>query len=266
MPKHIVNVGNVELISLNDNLPIRSPFVAFPHTTLEEWNEYPELMADHENANHRWGSLAIRSSGKLIIVDTGMQGEGCYLLNDMKEKGVDRDAVDIVVFTHVHPDHVGWNYSDGKPNFPNARFLVPQNDWDYWTKPENINSVDYIVPQVLPLKENGVMDLFDGEHEITSELTTYPTPGHTPGHSSIRITSNGEHAFVLGDVAHSPIQAHYTNWCPEFDIIPEMARSTRHSVIDMLEAEGTLVSAGHFPDPGFGRFVRGEERRYWQEI
>ena len=118
--------------------------MAFPHTTLEEWNEYPELMADHENANHRWGSLAIRSSGKLIIVDTGMQGEGCYLLNDMKEKGVDRDAVDIVVFTHVHPDHVGWNYSDGKPNFPNARFLVPQNDWDYWTKPENINSVDYI--------------------------------------------------------------------------------------------------------------------------
>ena len=84
MPNHLVNVGNVELISLNDNLPVRSPFVAFPHTTIEQWNEYPDLMADHENANHRWGSLAIRSSGKLIIVDTGMQGEGCYLLDDMK--------------------------------------------------------------------------------------------------------------------------------------------------------------------------------------
>ena len=110
------------------------------------------------------------------------------------------------------------------------------------------------------------MGLFDGEHEITPELTTYPTPGHTPGHTSIRVTSNGEHAFVLGDVAHSPIQAHHTDWCPGFDIIPDMARATRHAVIDMLEAEGTLVSAGHFPDPGFGRFVRGEERRYWQGI
>ncbi|MQF91859.1 MAG: MBL fold metallo-hydrolase, partial [SAR202 cluster bacterium] len=236
MPKHIANVGDVELISLNDNLPIRSPFVAFPHTTIEQWNEYPELMADHENGYHRWGSLAIHSSGKLILVDTGMQGEGCYLLDDMKRKGIDREAVDIVVFTHVHPDHVGWNYTDGKPNFPNARFLVPQKDWDYWTKPENINTVEYVVPQVLPLKENGVMDLIDGEYEITPELTTYPTPGHTPGHTSIRVTSKGEHAFILGDVAHSPIQAHYTDWCPEFDITPDMARSTRHAVIDMLEA------------------------------
>ena len=105
MPNHVVNVGNVELISLNDNLPIRSPFVAFPHTTIEEWNEYPELMHDHENGKHRWGALAIRSSGKLIVVDTGMQGEGCYLLDDMKDKGIDPGAVDLVVFTHVHPDH-----------------------------------------------------------------------------------------------------------------------------------------------------------------
>ena len=165
MPSHIVKVGAVELISLNDNLPVRSPFVAFPHTTIDQWQEYPELMADHENAKHRWGSLAVRSSGKLIIVDTGMQGEGCYLLDDMKEKGIDREAVDLVVFTHVHPDHVGWNYTDGKPNFPNARFLVPQKDWDYWTQPEVINTVEYVVPQVLPLREHGVMDLMEGEFQ-----------------------------------------------------------------------------------------------------
>ena len=266
MPNHKINVGNVELISLNDNLPIRSPFVAFPHSTIEQWREYPELMADEENGKHRGGSLAIRSSGKLIVADTGMQGEGCYLLDDMKEKDIDREAVDIVVFTHVHPDHVGWNFTDGKPNFPNARFLVPQKDWDYWTHPEVINTVEYVIPQVVPLKELGVMDLIEGEHQITPELTTYPTPGHTPGHNSIRITSNGEHAFILGDVAHSPIQAHYTDWGPEFDIDQDVARATRHAVIDMLEAEGTLISAGHFPDPGFGRFVRGEERRYWQGI
>ena len=71
MPNHTIHVGNVELISLNDNLPIRSPFVAFPQSKIEEWNEYPELMHDHENAKHRWGALALRSCGKLIVVDTG---------------------------------------------------------------------------------------------------------------------------------------------------------------------------------------------------
>ena len=266
LPNHIVNIGNVELISLNDNLPLRSPFVAFPHTTIEQWNEYPELMADHENGKHRWGSLAIRSSGRLIVVDTGMQGEGCYLLEDMEKKGIDRDEVDTVVFTHIHPDHVGWNFTNGQPNFPNARFLVPQKDWDYWTRPDVINTVEYVVPQVLPLRDLGVMDLIDGEFSITPELTTYPTPGHTPGHNSIKVVSQGEHAFILGDVAHSPAQAHYTDWNPEFDIIPDDAKATRHKVLDMLESEGTLVSAGHFPDPGFGRFVRGEERRYWQGL
>ena len=95
---------------------------------------------------------------------------------------------------------------------------------------------------------------------------SYPTPGHTPGHNSIKVVSQGEHAFILGDVAHSPAQAHYTDWNPEFDIIPDDAKATRHKVLDMLESEGTLVSAGHFPDPGFGRFVRGEERRYWQGL
>ena len=169
MPNHVVNVGNVELISLNDNLFTRSPFVAFPDTTIEQWREYPELLADDELGHHRWGSLAIRSSGKLIVGDTGMQGEGSYLLDDMKEKGIDREAVDIVVFTHVHPDHVGWNYTDGKPNFPNARYLAPRRDWDYWSQPEVAKNAAHITNQVLPLNDLKLLDFMDDDHKITGE-------------------------------------------------------------------------------------------------
>jgi len=71
MPSHNVSVGNVELVSLSDVIMSRSPFLAFPHTTIEQWQEYPELMVGHDEITHRWGSVAIRSSGKLILVDTG---------------------------------------------------------------------------------------------------------------------------------------------------------------------------------------------------
>ena len=127
-------------------------------------------------------------------------------------------------------------------------------------------AAEHVQKHVVPLTELNLLDLFDEDYKVTDELITVSTPGHTPGHTSLLIASGSERAFVLGDVAHSPAQAHYTDWNPMFDIQPDISRPTRHRVLDMLESEGTLVSAGHFPDPGFGNFVRLEGRRIWQGI
>ena len=208
--------------------------------------------------------MAVRSSGRLILVDTGLQAPDGTLLEDMRRKGVDREAVDIVVMTHLHGDHVGWNLTDGKPTFPRARYLVSRSDWEYWTRPEV--QVAPIRDQVMPLDDLRILDLIEGEYSITDELTTLPTPGHTPGHISLVINSGGQRGFILGDVAHSPAQSHYTDWNPTFDIEQDLSRKTRHQVLDRLEADGSLVSAGHFPDPGFGRFVRSAGRRIWQGV
>ena len=170
------------------------------------------------------------------------------------------------MFTHLHPDHVGWNLIGGKPNFPNARYMLPRKDWEYWTRADVLANADHISNQVVPLKGLDIMDLIEDDYQITDELKIVATPGHTPGHVSISINSQGERAYILGDVAHSPAQAHYTDWCPIFDIQPDVSRATRHRVLDMLEKEEILVSAGHFPDPGFGHFVRGETRRYWRGL
>jgi glyoxylase-like metal-dependent hydrolase (beta-lactamase superfamily II) len=116
----------------------------------------------------------------------------------------------------------------------------------------------------MPLEGLGVLELIDGEHSLTDELTTLPTPGHTPGHISIAITSAGVRGFILGDVAHSPAQAQYTDWSPSFDIDTGQSVPTRHRIFDRLEDEGSLVSAGHFPEPGFGRLVRRDGKRYWK--
>ena len=210
--------------------------------------------------------MAVRSGGRLIIVDTGVQDPGHQLLEEMRQKGIDRGAVDIVVLTHLHWDHVGWNLTDGRPTFPRARYLVSRADWEYWTEPSVLESAPHVRDQVMPLDHLRIMDLIDGEYQITDELTTIPTPGHTPGHISIMISSRGQRGFILGDVAHSPAQAHHTDWNPSFDIDQSQSRKTRHQVLDRLEADGSLVSAGHFPDSGFGRFVRRGGRRVWQGI
>ena len=191
------------------------------------------------------------------------------LISDMRVRGIDPAAVDLVVLTHLHPDHVGWNMTDGSPTFPNARYIATQADWDFWTSPEIAGSGDnpHIEEQVLPLQDLNIINLIgNDDYGITDELTAVSTPGHTPGHISIVVSSAGERGYILGDVAHSPAQAHYTNWSPVFDVDSNLSRQTRHAVLDKLEADGALVSAGHFPGNGFGRFVREGGRRVWQGI
>ena len=239
MPGCSIGIGNVELISLGDGEPIRSPFMPFPETTIEQWREFPELLDADEQIRSRYGTTAVRSGGKLIIVDTGLQAPDGTLLVDMERRGVDRNAVDLVVFTHLHPDHVGWNLTDGQPTFPNARYLIPRRDWDHWTQESVVANAPHISSQVLPLEGLKIMDLIDDDYRITDELATVSTPGHTPGHVSIVIASQGQRGYILGDVAHTPAQAHYTDWNPIFDVQPEASRSTRHAVLDMLEAKAS---------------------------
>ncbi len=266
MPHYTVTVGNVEMISLHDGISARNPLDAFPDTTIEQWREVPGILDEHDQTTSRMGTTAVRSGGKLIVVDTGLQLPGAPLMDELKAKGVDRDAVDLVVFTHLHPDHVGWNLIDGKPTFPNARYLAPRQDWDFWSKPSVLEKSAFIGSQVVPIDEINMLDLMDDGYNITDEMTAVLTPGHTPGHMSFAIASNGERGYILGDVAGNPIQAYFTDWCATYDQDPDAARATRYKVLDGLEADGSIVSAGHFPDPGFGKFVRIEGKRYWQGL
>ena len=266
MADHKTTVGNVELVSLSDGRGDMDPLDMFPESTLEQWrDEYPDLL-DGGRVRPRYGSVVLRSGGKTVLVDTGIGAPDGTLLTDLARKGVDREGIELVVITHLHPDHVGWNLSDGRPTFPNARYLVPRVDWDYWTQPSVLAGADHVRDQVMPLEGLRVMDLIEGDYRITDELTSLPTPGHTPGHISIVISSAGERGFVLGDVAHSPAQAHHTDWSPSFDVDQVLSRETRHKVFDRLEEEGSLVSSGHFPAPGYGRFVRKDDRRVWQGV
>jgi glyoxylase-like metal-dependent hydrolase (beta-lactamase superfamily II) len=106
----------------------------------------------------------------------------------------------------------------------------------------------------------------EGEHRITRDLTAVPTPGHTPGHVSILITSQGQQALVLGDAAHNPVQLQEPDWVSRADMDPDLTRKTRKALLDRLEREQILVAAGHFAAPGYGRIVRLDGRRYWRGL
>ena len=205
------------------------------------------------------------------MVDTGYGPGGAgRLFGEMRARGVRPEEVTRVAFTHLHPDHVGWNVvtegSEARPAFPNARYLVPRADFDFFTSPEGLSNFPYIKDQVLPLVALGLIDFLQPDNDITPELRVWSTPGHTPGHVSFLISSAGEKAVVLGDVAHSPVQAQETDWNSGFDVDQERARATRHAVFDRIEQEGLTMAAGHFPKPCFGRLVRLRGRRTWRAL
>jgi glyoxylase-like metal-dependent hydrolase (beta-lactamase superfamily II) len=120
---------------------------------------------------------------------------------------------------------------------------------------------------VVPLEGLGVMELIEGEHTITPEISTVPTPGHTPGHINVIISSQGQKGVVVGDVLHSKVQVQEPGWCSRADIDRELGQRSREAMLERAEREDFIVAAGHFkPEDHFGRVIRVEGRRYWQVL
>jgi glyoxylase-like metal-dependent hydrolase (beta-lactamase superfamily II) len=279
MASHIVRVGSVEIMSLSDGALEFDLCNFFPTIPEGDWRPYESHLTAEHKVRFNLGSFLIRSGGRTILVDTGLGPRPAdapdapwgRLLHDFEANGVRPEAVDMVVLTHLHRDHVGWNLrTEGQkyvPTFPNARYWMSATDWETCHQPEVQPTRFPNAPScVWPLAELGLVELMKGEHVLTRELTAIPTPGHTPGHMSLLITSQGERALVLGDVAHSPVQVHEPDWVSRADMDPELTRRTRRAVLDRLEREEITVAAGHFPAPGFGRIVRLQGRRYWQGL
>ena len=179
--------------------------------------------------------------------------------------------MDIVVHTHLHQDHVGWNVDSSgdsnRPYFPRARYLGPRKDWEHFTRPEVLPTAPHITKNVIPLDDLGLIDFIDDGYNVTDEITTLETPGHTPGHQVILVSSRGEKAAIIGDLIHNPVQIYEPDWCAFVDTSPDDTRRSRKSFMDRAEREDMIVAAGHFhPDRHIGKFVRIEGRRYWQAM
>jgi glyoxylase-like metal-dependent hydrolase (beta-lactamase superfamily II) len=264
-----VQVGSATIVGLSDT---EQPYPAanvYPEAGQAAFAQYAAFLTEDGAVLLNFGCYAVRADGRTVLVDTGW-GPGFQgrLMDELADAGIRPDEVDEVIFTHLHGDHIGWNIvRDGdelRPRFPRARYLVPEADWHHYRAQPEPSAL--FREQVVPLESLGVIDLVGGDRMLSGSVTTVATPGHTPGHLSLAITSGGEHGFILGDVAITAIEAQETDWVNAFDWDREMARRTRHAVLDRLERERALVAASHFPRPGLGRFVRRDGMRVWQAI
>ena len=274
-----ITVGNVDIKFVLDMLPPpRDPSVMFPTTDSHDWEPYHDALEDCQLQLY-YGHFYLRSMGKTIMVDTGM-GPGPHpsranrtgdMINQLKISGVNPEDVDLVLITHMHIDHVGWNIdysgSEPKPTFPNARYLAPQLDWDHFTKPEFAKDAPWVEENILPLEKMGLLDLIGDGYVVNDEITAIATPGHTPGHMVFDITSQGEKAMVVGDLLHSRVQIEHPEWTAGVDTDKEASQKNRTMILERAESEDIVIAAGHFhPDDHIGKVIRLEGKRYWQVI
>jgi glyoxylase-like metal-dependent hydrolase (beta-lactamase superfamily II) len=270
-----MRVGNVEVVALSDGGFTRAPGGFMPEVPAEAWEQYRAQHLDAEgNIRLNLGCFLVRSSGRTILVDTGIGGRGGgnfppgRLMDELRAASVKPEEIERVVITHMHFDHIGWNTIDreGHPvaTFSKARYIIQWHEWDYWSKQDAAKQT--MATLAFPIERAGQLNLVDPNHHPTPELTMLPSPGHTPGHVSILISSGGEQAVILGDVAHSPVQVTEPDWSIVGDVDKDLGRQSRRALWDRIEQEGLRVAAGHFTGQNLGRFVRLEGKRHWQAL
>jgi glyoxylase-like metal-dependent hydrolase (beta-lactamase superfamily II) len=232
---------------------------------------YPMFSDDAGRFRMSVHAYVLDSQGTRIVVDTcvGNDKERAHpawnrqqlpFLEDLEKMGCPRESIDRVLCTHLHVDHVGWNtmLKNGRwvPTFPNATYLIGGTEWDFFSRAEDPFLKGPVDDSVRPVMGEGMSELVDDRHRITDEVWLESTPGHTPGHFSVRISSRGQDAVITGDLMHHPIQCRYPEWSNNFDNDGAMAKRTRRAFCERYADSGTLVFGTHFAAPSAGRIVR----------
>ncbi|WP_339154474.1 MBL fold metallo-hydrolase [Streptomyces sp. F41] len=235
----------------------------------------PEFADDQGVLRLASHSFAVEADGLRIVVDTGI-GNGKQRANPawhqqqtayeerLRAAGFAPESVDLVVLTHLHTDHVGWNTraegDDWVPMFPNARYLTSRTEWDHWAGAELDEPRQQMFrDSVHPVREAGLFDLLDvpdGGTDIAPGVRLLPTPGHTPGQVAVELSSHGERAVVTGDSIHHPVQLAHPGICSCADLDPALAARTRHRLLDSLADTPALLLGTHFPPPTAGSVRR----------
>lgn len=260
--------------------PTLTPDVMFPTSTPEAFAAHMDWMVPthFDTASGKivaaFRSYVVQTPHHNILIDTCV-GEHKERSNpnfhmktwpwmgNLAALGLGPADIDIVMCTHLHPDHVGWNtqLEDGRwvPTFPNAKYVFAREEYRHW-EAESARGAERIgmtfVDSVLPVVEAGQSVLVDHDHEIETGLWLEPTPGHSPGHVIVNVNSKGERAAFTGDLMHHPVQVRHPEWSTCFCWDLDKSAATRRRYVDAFTDTGTLILPAHFAGNSAGHIVR----------
>ena len=281
MDRNCTTIGRVTVLALWDGGTEADVHPAtlsdvFPAVPAERWAPYRARLPACFPSPDEWvadfNPWLVRTTDRTVLVDAGVgpptgrwPGATGGLLDSLNARGIRPEDVDVVVLTHLHVDHVGWIMTDdGVPTFPRARYVLSRNEWAFVQRPAGRNADEVSIAQdVARLADLGMLDLLTGETALTDEVRVIPTHGHTPGHLSVLVASDGQQGLLMGDLVHHPAQVSEPGWCTVWDVAPGAAAATRTRVLELVEREGIVAASYHFPAPGFGRIVRQGDLPAW---
>jgi glyoxylase-like metal-dependent hydrolase (beta-lactamase superfamily II) len=273
-------IGDVEIIRIAETCQGFSPSLLLKQATPEAIAPHMHWLQPHfadaeGNLMISVHGLLIISKGVKIMVDTcvgphaaeeyGQVATNAFLEN-LTLAGYDPADIDIVLCTHMHFDHVGWNTKKvgdkWVPTFPKARYLFSRNEWDHWHTAKDKGYATTLNECVQPIIDGDLADLVEMTHALTDEVRLVPTPGHTPGHVSVSIVSKGGKAFITGDTVFHPVQWAELDWGSDADIDAPAAIAMRGHLRETYGTDDNLIIGTHFAPPSSGHVVR-EGDKYW---
>ena len=263
-------IGTFELTALYDGIWYRpitdkfirnAPFAEVEHALADAFMPADKLATP-------FTTLVVNTGKKLVLIDTGTGGQiapsAGALRDNLGAAGIDPNAVDLIVISHFHPDHInGIKDKDNDLVFPNAEIMVPAAEWNFWMDDANMNAAPAEQKLTFRNQRRIFSDIarrvtrFTPGAEVAPGILTLAAPGHTPGHTVCSIHSGDQSLLVLGDTAQHPaVFARHPDWQAAFDIDGAAAVATRKKLFDRAAADRMLVTGYHFPFPACGHLIK----------
>lgn len=267
--------------NLLDMLPDATPAHIDKH---RDWLEPDCLDKASGNAVMAFQSYVVQMNGLNVLIDACVGNDknrplrpdwhrqNWPWLENYNAIGIPAEEIDLVMCTHLHVDHIGWNtkLQDGKwvPTFPNASYLFSESEFRHWETAYKTEDwmTDAFEDSVLPIMEAGKAELVASDHQIRDNFWLEPTPGHTPGHFCIHLEGGPDEAIFTGDLMHHPIQVPESQLSSIFCLDPVKSAATRTDFVERHTDAGTVILPAHFPSPSAGRIVSDGDRRKFEFV
>lgn len=266
MKEPVYQIDDVKVTRVTETVLMLPKNVLYPGATI-----LPEPM--HEPLNLSIHAWLVQVNGKNIIVDTGIgnfkprafsklfdQLDNPFL-ERLAQTGILPDDIDMVLLTHLHTDHVGWNTvkvgDQWVPTFKNATYYAPQKDLEFFFKPEGESRKMLFDDSILPLIVNNQLQVIpEAGQQLTDYIRFEPTPGHCVGHMAIRLTTENNELLFTGDVMHNELQVRYSEVSSTFCLDSELANATRNRILNDAIENDTVLFPAHFRENSAGKITK----------